>query len=87
MPRVYNKHHGDAPADAVNVMRPHPLGNMFKIGRDGTRDEVCDAYDTWLTERAQNGSVDLEPLRGRDLLCCCAPLRCHADTILRLANG
>lgn len=87
MPKVYNKHHGDAPADAVNVMRPHPLGNPFKIGRDGARDEVCDKYEAWLAECLDVGAFTLEPLRGRDLVCCCAPLRCHADTILRLANA
>jgi Domain of unknown function (DUF4326) len=29
----------------------------------------------------------LSELRGRDLICWCAPERCHGDVLLRLANG
>lgn len=29
----------------------------------------------------------LEPLRGRDLMCFCAPRPCHADVLLELANA
>lgn len=28
----------------------------------------------------------LHELTGRDLVCWCAPLRCHCETLLRLAN-
>jgi hypothetical protein len=29
----------------------------------------------------------LSELRGHDLVCWCAPKRCHGDVLLRLANG
>jgi hypothetical protein len=29
----------------------------------------------------------LSELRGRDLVCWCAPLLCHGDVLLALANG
>ena len=29
----------------------------------------------------------LEPLRGKDLVCWCAPEACHADVLLKLANA
>jgi hypothetical protein len=29
----------------------------------------------------------LDELRGRDLVCFCAPLPCHGDLLLRLANA
>lgn len=81
MPRVLNKYKDPIPKDAVNCMRPGPYGNKFIIGRDGTRDEVCDKF-----EKEQLPTMDVSKLRGKDLICCCAPLRCHCDAILRKAN-
>jgi ribA/ribD-fused uncharacterized protein len=88
MPQVYNKHHEGVPADAVNVMRGTPFGNPFVIGRDGTRADVIRKYREWLCQTAQaplRARIRTE-LRGRDLVCCCAPLPCHADTLLNYAN-
>jgi hypothetical protein len=75
---VYNKHKTNAPKDAVYIGRGSPWGNPFKIGIDGDRNEVCDRY-----EREVLPKLDLEPLRGKDLVCFCAPLRCHGDSLLR----
>jgi hypothetical protein len=59
--------------------------NKFKIGRDGTREEVIAQYERWL--RAQPDLMAALPeLRGKDLACWCAPLPCHGDVLLRLAN-
>ena len=83
MPRVHNKRCGTAPPDAVYIGRGSPWGNPFIIGRDGTRDEVCDRF-----EREVLPSLDLGPLRGRELVCWCKPARCHGDAILRaLSEG
>jgi len=85
MPKVYNKHRNDAPPDAVYVGRGSPWGNPFKIGPAGTnprRDEVCDRF-----EREILPTLDVSALRGKDLVCFCAPARCHADAILRKANA
>ena len=48
-PRVLNKRdiRGPLPPNARYCGRPSPLGNPFVIGRDGTRDEVCDKYEAW----------------------------------------
>jgi hypothetical protein len=75
---VHNKHAGTAPADAVYIGRGSPWGNPFVIGRDGTRDDVCDRF-----EREVLPTLDLEPLRGKHLVCWCKPARCHGDAILR----
>src|ERR1700730_15900129 len=80
-PRVYNKHHGNAPADAVYIGRGSRYGNMFVIGTDGERDEVCQKF-----ESEQLPLVDVIQLTGRDLVCFCAPHRCHGDSILLKAN-
>lgn len=81
MPRVYNKR-GFVPKGAVYVGRPSPWGNPFKIGRDGTREEVIARYRDYILGRPQL----LEQLRGRDLVCWCAPLPCHGDVLIELAN-
>jgi hypothetical protein len=78
LPRVYNKHHYDAPADAVYIGRGSPWGNPFVIGKDGDREAVCDRF-----EREVLPTLDIEPLRGKSLICFCAPKRCHGDSILR----
>jgi len=75
---VLNKHKVGIPPGAVYIGRGSPWGNPFKIGRDGTRDEVCDRY-----EREILPTLDLTPLIGKDLVCFCAPLRCHGNSILR----
>jgi Domain of unknown function (DUF4326) len=84
MPQVLNKHrvkYEDAPK-AVYVGRGSPWGNPFKIGRDGTRAEVIARF-----EREILPEFDVSMLRGKDLLCWCAPLPCHADLLLKKANG
>jgi len=39
--------------EGVYIGRPSPLGNPFKIGRDGTRDEVVARYREWLWRQIQ----------------------------------
>lgn len=85
MPRIYNKHRDEVPIDAVYCMRPSKWGNPFVIGVDGNRDDVCDKYEAWLPTQPHL-MADLHELTGRDLVCCCEPLRCHCRTLLRLAN-
>ena len=85
VPRVLNKKTDRIPADACYCGRPSPLGNPFVTGRDGTRDEVCDRFEDWLPTQPTLIAM-LPGVAGRDLVCWCAPLRCHCDTILRLAN-
>jgi hypothetical protein len=79
-PRVHNKHARTAPAhNSRYIGRGSLWGNPFKIGEHGTRDEVCDRF-----EREILPTLDLEPLRGKHLVCYCAPLRCHGDSILAM---
>jgi hypothetical protein len=80
-PAVFNKHHKNVPRKAVYVGRGSPYGNPFCIGIDGDRDQVCDRF-----EREILPTLNVEALRGKDLVCFCKPKRCHADSILRKAN-
>lgn len=69
----------------VYVGRPTKWGNPFVIGRDGTREEVIAKYEDYLRNRLDLWMA-LPDLRGKVLACWCAPLPCHADVLLRLAN-
>lgn len=68
----------------VYIGRPSKWGNPFRIGRDGTRQEVIEKYEVWITHRRLR--YDLPELRGKVVGCHCAPLPCHGDVLVRLAN-
>lgn len=86
-PRVLNKHRDAVPADAVNVMRPSKFGNPFVIGKHGTRSEVIGKYAQKVGADPEFMAQIRRELRGKSLVCCCAPLPCHADILLKIANG
>jgi hypothetical protein len=90
MIKIGNKKQGDV---GVYVGRPSLLGNPFRMGRDGSREEVIAKYRVWLWgEIKKQGSVfnklvELVELSKRGdltLVCWCSPLPCHAE-ILRNA--
>lgn len=82
-PKVLNCYKASAEevVSAVFCGRGGPWGNPFVIGKDGTRDDVCDRF-----ERETLPHLDVALLRGRNLLCFCKPQRCHCDSLLRKAN-
>lgn len=82
MAKVHNKHHKTAPESAVYIGRGSPYGNPFVIGKHGSRDDVCDRFEADILP-----ALDVSALRGKDLVCFCAPSRCHGDAILRKANA
>ena len=80
------RHVGKKPApDRVYVGRPSKWGNPFVIGRDGTREEVTAKYRAWIA-RQPALIASLNELRGKHLVCWCAPQGCHADVLIELAN-
>lgn len=84
MTKLLNKHAAGLPAKAINVGRGSPWDNPFCIGFDGDRDTVIARHARWLAEQPHLLRA-LDELRGRDLVCDCAPLPCHGDLLLRLA--
>lgn len=80
--RQVGKH---ASATRVYIGRPSKWGNPFVIGRDGSRAEVVAKYRAWIVTQPALMNA-LEELRGRDLVCWCAPLACHGDVLIDLAN-
>jgi hypothetical protein len=80
------------------VDRTSRWGNPFKIGKDGTREEIIQKYQTWFltgTEPRKVGRYMVDPrslreriheLKGFNLACCPLELPCHADFLLARAN-
>ena len=61
--------------------------NPFKVGKDGTRDEVVAKYRKYITLRLATDSnlrKKLKQLKGKHLGCWCAPCACHADVLVDL---
>jgi hypothetical protein len=97
-PRVLSFHHYKRyglPPGAVYIGRASPRyglraskwANPFMIERDGARDEVIALYERWLRDERPDLMAALPELCGADLVCWCAPKRCHGDVLVRLANG
>lgn len=83
LPRDYFDHH----PDYVYIGRPSEWGNPFKIGVDGTRDEVVDKYRRYITRRlagSQELRKRLADLKGKILGCWCTPRKCHGDVLMEL---
>ena len=80
------------PTGAIYVGRPTKWGNPFRPA-----DRTPDAHAAAVAEyraaldggRLAVSVADVQrELRGRDLVCWCAPgLPCHADALLVIANG
>jgi len=82
--KVLNKRTAGNAHGAQYIGRGSPDGNKFVIGQHGDRDAVCELHDLDLArDRARLKRLD--NLAGKDVLCFCAPLRCHGDTLVRLA--
>ena len=62
------------------------MGESVSDRIDGDRAAVIAKYETWL-RRQHHLLRALDELRGRNLLCFCAPKVCHGDLLLRLANA
>jgi len=76
----------DYPADqVVYIGRPSPWGNPYVMGRDGTRDEVVDEFESFflnkVEEDAEFREKTLKELKGKILMCYCKPEACHGDII------
>ncbi len=86
MCEVLNKHKAGEPTGAVYIGHGSKWGNPFRIGADGDRAAVIAKHEAWLRDQHDLLRL-LDELRGRDLVCFCAPAPCHGDLLLRLANA
>lgn len=89
-PKVYNQKKmfpGENENELVFVGRPSKWGNPFAIGQHGNRNQVIAKYRKYLEGRQDLQEAAKVELRGKDLLCFCHPLPCHAGILLEVANS
>jgi hypothetical protein len=92
--KVYNKRDKMIPANAVYIGRPSIFGNpyshmdntiaKFKVA---TRQASIDAFRTYVLNKPELVQAIKLQLKGKDLVCWCAPLPCHGDFLIELANS
>lgn len=75
---------GILPANSVFIDKGSPWENPFSIGIHGDRDEIVDRYEHLLAHSPET-LESLDYLKGKDLICYCAPRRCHGDVLIKLA--
>lgn len=63
----------------------HVWGNPFRIGPDGTRDEVIGKYRAWIVTQPDL-MARLPELRDKVLGCWCHPANCHGDVLAELVD-
>ena len=83
MTQVVNKYRD--PYD-VYIGRGSKWGNPFRIGIDGTREDVIKQYRDWIQTQPHLLN-SLEELRGKTLGCFCSPQACHGDILVELLNN
>jgi hypothetical protein len=66
----------------VYIGRGSPWGNPFRIGKDGTREEVIEKYEQYLKVN-KCLLFALHTLKGKTLGCYCKPLPCHGDVLVK----
>ena len=100
MPKVHNKYHNNYPINSVYIGRPTEWGNPFshlENSRDTilvpTRDDAVNHYHDWLMGHLVIPNIEPPTkekiklfLKGKDLVCWCAPKACHGDILLKIAN-
>lgn len=70
----------------IYVGRGSIWGNPFRIGVDGTREEVIEKYRLYILSNSFLMSR-LGDLKGKKLGCYCKPKFCHGDILVQLVEG
>jgi hypothetical protein len=95
MPRVLNYVRDGLPPGAVYIGCAMPRfglpgskwANPFPLRRGAIPEEREEVIAAYLRHLNRHGLIcEVHELRGRDLVCWCAPEPCHGDLLLRLAN-
>ena len=86
MTKVINIKHSKGSAEEVYIGRGSKWGNKFRIGVNGSRDEVVAKYEEWVLKQDELVQA-LDELKGKTLVCFCKPLACHGDVLIRLIGN
>ena len=67
---------------AIYIGRGSIYGNPFVLGKDGSRDDVCDHYEPHYLPFKPSIHKAKSELVGKVLVCHCYPERCHGDCLV-----
>lgn len=67
----------------VYIGRGSMWGNPYPITKQMDRDAVCDCYEEKSLPALQD---QIHQLKGKVLVCFCAPLRCHGHSLAAIAE-
>jgi len=79
----------------IYIGRPSLLGNPFIVGRNGSLDEVMRKYEEYLLAALRSSkriAAAFEKIKEAaregdvNLICWCAPKRCHGNIIKRIVE-
>lgn len=99
MPKVWNIRDPNCPPGAVYIGRAmkgliilaetdtgngSKWANPYKIDKSHTRKMVIQSYQLWVADKIRSHELDIEELRGKDLVCWCAPEPCHGDVLMEI---
>lgn len=66
-----------------------PFANPFKVGKDGTIDEVLSKYRSYIMDKIKRGEVSLKDIERKTMGCWCkikGDEPCHGDILLSLLS-
>jgi hypothetical protein len=93
MPKVLNKYKDHISKDAIYIGRPSKWGNPFSHMPNtlanfkvATREEAVEKFREWILSDPELTDIIKLELKGKDLVCFCAPKSCHGDVLLEIAN-
>jgi hypothetical protein len=69
--------------DYIFIGRGSKWGNPYRIGKDGTREQVIEKYEDYIRKKPEM-MADLPKLVGENLGCYCYPKKCHGDVLVKL---
>lgn len=70
----------------VYIGRGSKWGNPFRIGADGSREDVIMKYKVWILKQPALLAA-LGELKGKTLGCWCHPKQCHGDVLAKMADA
>lgn len=86
---VLNKKTHGIPEGAVYIGRPSKWGNPFAMKSEADRTTVVGKFIIYILDSNSKALRDeaRSELRGKNLVCFCAPAACHGDVLEVVANS
>lgn len=85
-PKVLNRYKLTAEDEGVYIGRPSKWQNPFPVTQALPRGQAVLRFNEWLATQPALIEEAKRELKGKNLICFCAPQSCHGDTWLRLVN-